>query len=386
MKSTTVLLSGWWERQDRSLAAAAVTGLLVVGAIYFNGQAMLSVAVLALAELLQKGGREADTPLHVLRALKGVLLLIVMLTQWGLLLLPALFIVRRWHTRQWRAYIRLRAVGPLEILLPMLAGVAMIPMNLFVINFFLNLLQVPEVLREFNDDLLTAGSIPALLYLWLVIGVTPAICEEVFFRGYVQRTFERIMGWKSILLTGVLFGLYHMQPLGLFTLSLLGLLFGYYYHRSRSLIPGMVAHFTNNVVAVYLAYAKPVIGGVSLGTTSQIPIGWMPACIGMSAACIALFHLITRSNRREELLEKPQPAPEEIIAPVAPASGISVCGTDTAAAPDDPALAVPDAGDGMQTSTNVTQDEGMAKSDNTEDVRGAPKTGEEEGNTEPRDV
>ena len=318
---STIHLEGWWERNDRSIAAAAVTGLLAIGALYFNGQTILAYLmflIIRAVSALTNDDRSADV-FFMIRQFAGGFWILIVVTQFALMLLPTLALVRRGHTRQIREYLRFTAVGPLEIVLPALAAITLIPVNLFITNMFLDLLHMPEVFRELNDILLTAHSLPALIALLAVIGITPAICEEVFFRGYVQRTLERVMGWKSVVLTGVLFGLFHLQPIGLFTLSILGILFGFYFYGSRSLVPGMVAHFTNNAIVVYLYYAKPVIGGVSLGTTSQIPVGWMPASIAFSAACIAMFHVHTRARRRLEILEPPAD-PDATVVPDADAA------------------------------------------------------------------
>jgi uncharacterized protein len=328
MNSSRIVLDGWWERDGRSLAAAAVTGMLVIGALYFNGQALLAWFTIMIAAGAHEALGGASKPfMTLLDSVMVFLRFIIMLTQFGLMLAPALILVRRGHTAQVRAYVRLRRVSVLEALLPAVVALALLPVNLFLMNALMDALRMPEMFRELNDEFLSADSVPGFLFLLLVIGVTPAICEEVFFRGYVQRTFERLMGWKSIVLVGIIFGLYHMQPLGLFTLSLLGVLFGYYYYRSRSLIPGMIAHLTNNAVVVYLYYAKPTLGGVSLGTISQIPAGWLPGSLAVAISSIALFHSITRATGREEVLERPpEDTGEETDTVPAPSSAAPVAG------------------------------------------------------------
>jgi membrane protease YdiL (CAAX protease family) len=62
---------------------------------------------------------------------------------------------------------------------------------------------------------------------------------------------------------GVLFALYHMEPLGLLSLSLLGLVFGYFYFASGSLLPGMAGHFTNNfLVTLWLSLGATKVSAV----------------------------------------------------------------------------------------------------------------------------
>ena len=89
----------------------------------------------------------------------------------------------------------------------------------------------------------------------LMIALAPAICEEILFRGYLQRQLERSTGvsW-SIVLSGFLFGAYHLQPTKLLPLALLGGYFAFLTWRTGSLVPAMFAHFAQNAMAIILSY------------------------------------------------------------------------------------------------------------------------------------
>ncbi|HPD00279.1 MAG TPA: type II CAAX endopeptidase family protein [Acetivibrio sp.] len=90
----------------------------------------------------------------------------------------------------------------------------------------------------------------------LVIAISAGICEEVLFRGVIQRSFERFGSVKSILITAFLFGLTHFSFQSLFGTFLLGALIGFLVYKSDSLMIGMFAHFTNNAVAVVLNWVS----------------------------------------------------------------------------------------------------------------------------------
>jgi sodium transport system permease protein len=86
--------------------------------------------------------------------------------------------------------------------------------------------------------------------LWqvlLLIALTPAICEELAFRGFILSGL-RHMGhkWGAIVLASVFFGLAH----GLLQQSLLtcavGIIIGYVVVKTGSLWPGMLYHFCHN--------------------------------------------------------------------------------------------------------------------------------------------
>jgi membrane protease YdiL (CAAX protease family) len=79
------------------------------------------------------------------------------------------------------------------------------------------------------------------------------ISEEGLFRGYVQTHLEKFHMSGAILAQAALFGIWHfvwnlspLDPLGMvryvgFTFFI-GLLFGYFYSKSRNLVPLILAH------------------------------------------------------------------------------------------------------------------------------------------------
>lgn len=89
----------------------------------------------------------------------------------------------------------------------------------------------------------------------LVIGVTPGICEEVLFRGVIQKSLDRFGTVKSILATAFLFGLIHLDFQKLFGTFFLGALIGYIVFRTNSLYGGILAHSANNTFAVLMAFS-----------------------------------------------------------------------------------------------------------------------------------
>jgi len=87
----------------------------------------------------------------------------------------------------------------------------------------------------------------AVILAFIHIGIVPAIFEEVMFRGYILRAFEKSWGiLAAILLSGLLFGMYHLQPSNILPLATLGILLAYLTYLSESLIPAMIAHLLNN--------------------------------------------------------------------------------------------------------------------------------------------
>ena len=108
-------------------------------------------------------------------------------------------------------------------------------------------------------EMMKALSNPGIsIWLQLLAGaVTPAICEELAFRGFMlsglqsgrQRNF-----WTPIVISSVCFGVVHMIAHQVFNAMLLGFVLGLLAVRSRSLLPGVIFHFLFN--AMQLAQSR----------------------------------------------------------------------------------------------------------------------------------
>lgn len=108
--------------------------------------------------------------------------------------------------------------------------------------------ELPESAREVMT-LMKTGDQPVWLLL-MVFAVTPAICEELAFRGFILSGLAR--GGRLAIAVGIsslMFGIIHMIPQQAFNAALLGLVLGLLAIYSRSLFPAMAFHFCNNAIA-----------------------------------------------------------------------------------------------------------------------------------------
>jgi membrane protease YdiL (CAAX protease family) len=94
---------------------------------------------------------------------------------------------------------------------------------------------------------------PAEITLFLILTATAGFCEEVIYRGYLQRQFATLTrsAIGGILLQGIAFGVGHGYQGWRFVLiiAVAGIMFGLLAHWRGSLRPGMIAHFLANLVA-----------------------------------------------------------------------------------------------------------------------------------------
>ncbi len=84
--------------------------------------------------------------------------------------------------------------------------------------------------------------------LTILIAVVGPILEEIFWRGYVQATLERMIGGLPAFLgQAVLFGVIHLRPWGGFVpLLVMGLITGAWRWKRRTLVPVILAHIAIN--------------------------------------------------------------------------------------------------------------------------------------------
>ncbi len=91
---------------------------------------------------------------------------------------------------------------------------------------------------------------------WLVAGVIVApFAEEVFFRGYGLGGFvKRRQANRGLVITSALFAAAHLDPIAFLPLWGAGMVLGTLYLETGSLLAPIVAHATNNFIAMTLTY------------------------------------------------------------------------------------------------------------------------------------
>ena len=91
------------------------------------------------------------------------------------------------------------------------------------------------------------------VFLWVCLSATAGFCEEVLFRGYLQKQFTRLLRnrWVALAVVSILFGLGHGYegPQRMVLIALLGLSFGVLSIWRKSLRPAMIAHTMQDTIS-----------------------------------------------------------------------------------------------------------------------------------------
>jgi sodium transport system permease protein len=151
--------------------------------------------------------------------------------------------------------------------IPEIAGCLLVGISAWaaVGGLIVRLFPPPESLSHALQKMILLGDKPQPLWtLWLVIGLTPALCEEFFFRGMVMSGLKRWGAAGAILTSALLFGIAHSSIYRLLPTFVLGILMGYAAWRTRSIVSSILIHTLNNGVAatlVYYASSYPALEG-----------------------------------------------------------------------------------------------------------------------------
>lgn len=104
-------------------------------------------------------------------------------------------------------------------------------------------------------DILTTSSIFEMILVILVVAVVPGVCEEIFFRGFVQKSFEfSIKPLWAIIISSLVFSLYHFNPYGFLALIILASYFGFAAYLSNSIVIPIVLHFIHNLISIIVYF------------------------------------------------------------------------------------------------------------------------------------
>ncbi|SEN22069.1 hypothetical protein SAMN05660816_00475 [Niastella yeongjuensis] len=192
----------------------------------------------------------------VVQAISSILLFIV----------PPIFFARFTFTGNYACFLGLRKAGNANMYILAILGMLMAMPFVLWLGQLNELIPLPEYLTKMEGE--TTKQVTAILKVrsvWdivvnvFIIALLPAVGEELFFRGALQRVVIHLTRnpWVGIILTAVLFSALHLQFSGFLPRMFLGIVLGAFYWFSGSIYTSMIAHFANNAVQVIAASYAP---------------------------------------------------------------------------------------------------------------------------------
>lgn len=130
----------------------------------------------------------------------------------------------------------------------------------------------------------------------LSLVVLGPVIEEVFYRGIVTRLLLRkYRPWTAIAVSGLIFGVIHLNPAQLIPAFTSGMFYAWLYWRTRSLWPGILLHVLNNGFAAFLMRACPEMEEDATLMDLMGQTGYVAALIG---AAVIFVGSVWALNRR----------------------------------------------------------------------------------------
>lgn len=145
-----------------------------------------------------------------------------------------------------------------------------------------------------------------LLINLFIMALLPAVGEELFFRGSLQKALLRVSGipWLAIVITSAVFALLHGTFFKILPIFTLGLLLGTVYHFTRNLWYTITIHFLNNafaVLSVYYADSSRILKRLAADDVS------VPLYMGLASLAIVVGILFFIKRKSDEVF------PENVI-------------------------------------------------------------------------
>ncbi len=223
----------------------------------------------------------------------------MIITQVFLILLPAIWFWKRYGVDK----VKFARLYPLKLkLIPtilVLAGV------MWIINMIVAASLVTG-LMEIGYEPIAVIEPPQTIIQYLgyvlVLSVFAGICEEVLFRGAIMPSMEERGIVPAIIFSSLLFALFHISFLNLFSTFMLGIVMAVLVIKTGSIWAGIIYHMANNFIAATYLY----IAGQHETATEvdfQAMLALIPLLVVAVVAAYFLFRLLHRQTGGRPLLE-----------------------------------------------------------------------------------
>ena len=252
---------------------------------------MLGYNYIVLIDGIKSGGEEMN--LNLVRSILSI-------NQIGTFLIPALAFAFFINNKQIKTYFTFK---PKLTYAAILISIFMLLLCLPIVqvSFYLNqMVPLPDLFHNMEastnlliGNLLGEKTITALLFNLLLIGILPAIGEELIFRGIILKELihEGISKNTAVVISAIIFSAFHLQFISFLPRFLLGLLLGYLFVWSGNLLLPIIIHFINNalqVLAIFLLDVNPL----------NVPQDPNPVIFGIAIFASVMLYFIVKNVQK----------------------------------------------------------------------------------------
>lgn len=203
--------------------------------IFIGIQLLSAVAVMIVTNLLDEGQRPSNAYMQIGSSILSAVITIIV------------FVRMKW-AKPTREYLASRPVmvmiwsvlAAFGTIIPSIACQELLP-------------ELPNIVEQEMEAIMNARG------GYFVIGILIPFVEELVFRGSVLRALlnRQDKHWLMIAVSALLFAAVHMNPAQMPHAFLMGMMLGWMYYRTRSIVPGVILHCTNNTISYILFKLYP---------------------------------------------------------------------------------------------------------------------------------
>ena len=239
------------------------------------------------------------------------LLRLVMISQLVVVLTPALLMTVM-LTRSPRQTLLLRKPPLATLSAAVLLALCLHPVAARFGEFVQYLYPIRKEVTEQLGRMLSQA--PSVWHLLMLMAVTPAICEELAFRGFILSGLRHVgHKWWAIAISSVFFGILHGVLQQSIVAATVGLVIGFIAVQTGSLFPCMMFHMTHNSLTILAASFSPQDLGrnpfpewfARQSAEGAYAFGWPAVAIGamLSLGLLLWFRSLPYSRTAEETLQ-----------------------------------------------------------------------------------
>mgnify|MGYP001247234800 FL=1 len=175
----------------------------------------------------------------------------LLITEYLIVLVPILtFIIIRGHSI--KRVLRLNGISLSQIIYTIIIVILAYPIAVFL--NYIGIIIISRFGKIIPNTVPLPTNLNEFLVSFLVIALSPGICEEVMFRGLIMNSYETLGRKKAIIYSAILFGMFHFNVQNLLGPIFLGLIFGIIVIKTNSILTGIIGHTVNNTIALVLGY------------------------------------------------------------------------------------------------------------------------------------
>lgn len=127
----------------------------------------------------------------------------------------------------------------------------------------------PEGFSQVTEGLNNVITSVSMGVAFFIVAVMPAICEEALMRGFILSSFRSFKNkWTIVILVGIIFGIYHLDPYRFLPTAILGMSMAYIMLETNNLLYPILLHFINNGFSTLVTFLNPAQGSATMDTFS----------------------------------------------------------------------------------------------------------------------